>query len=134
MFIPVRNDIGAFFTRGLGDLAAMYVLIVSDAPTLPVDLCITSAMLGHAAGAVRPGEFGVIAEPRPALVLLDLITPADIPASVAAVRERFRDVAIAILTGEQERNRVPDGQYFRLAKPVTTEGLRTVMQLAQLAA
>lgn len=111
----------------------MYVLIVSDAPVLPVDICIASAMIGHAAWAFRPEELESGNRARPSLVLLDIENTGDIAGSVATVRARHRDVPIAVLTSGDA---VPalEVPCYQLAKPVTAAGLREVIQRAALVA
>lgn len=105
----------------------MYIMIVSDAPALPVDICIASAMLGHAAWAFRPEELGVLSGSRPSLVLLDLARPADVICAVAQVRDRYREVPVAILGPDG----IPGAEgFFRLDKPVTADALREVMRQA----
>lgn len=103
----------------------MYIMIVSDAPSLPVDLCIASAMLGHAAWAFRAEELGTVTAGRPSLVLLDLARGHEAARAVFQVRERFRGVPVAILG-----DILPGADAIRLAKPVTAERLRDVMQQA----
>lgn len=108
----------------------MYIMIVSDAPALPVDICIASAMLGHPACAFRPDELGTLRSSRPSLVLLDLGRSADIATSAAKVRASFNDVAIAVLGS------APAAQesFLSLSSPVTAEGLREVMRQASAVA
>lgn len=108
----------------------MYVLIVSDAPALPVDICIASAMIGHAAWAFRPEEFETGNGARPTMVLLDLKNAADIAGSVATVRARHRDVPITVLTDGEEIPDLGEEPCYQLSKPVTAAGLREVMQRA----
>lgn len=105
----------------------MYIMIVSDAPALPVDICIASAMLGHAAWALRPEELGSLAGSRPSLVLLDLAPPSDLIRAVGQVRDRYQDVPVAILGSDGLPS--ADG-FFQLSKPVTADGLREVMRRA----
>jgi hypothetical protein len=104
----------------------MYIMIVSDAPALPVDICIASAMLGHAAWAFRPEELGSLRSNRPSLVLLDLGRSADIATSAAQVRASFSDVAIAVLGSPNGTH----GPFLSLSRPVTAEGLREVVRQA----
>jgi hypothetical protein len=106
----------------------MYIMIVSDAPALPVDLCIASAMLGHAAWAFRPEEFASLRGGHPSLILLDLSRSADITASVAIARDRFPGVGIVLLGSEPAAS---DGKAFlRLPTPITADGLREIMRQA----
>jgi hypothetical protein len=108
----------------------MYVLIVSDAPALPVDICIASAMIGHAAWAFRPEEFQSGSGARPSMVLLDIENTADIIGSVATVRARHRDVPIAVLTNGSAIPDLGEEPCYQLSKPVTSAGLREVIQRA----
>lgn len=108
----------------------MYVLIVSDAPTLPVDLCIASAMLGHAAWAFRPEEFDSGNGARPALVILDLDYTSDIPGAIAKVRRRHPDMPIAVLTNNQFVELGDDESFFLMSRPVSPSALRDLMSRA----
>lgn len=112
----------------------MYVLIVSDAPALPVDLCIASAMLGHAAWAFRPEEFDSGNGARPSLVILDLDYTADIAGSIARVRQRHPDVAIAVLTNNQYVELGDDDSFCLINRPVSPAALRDLMNRATPAA
>lgn len=105
----------------------MYVLIVSDAPALPVDLCIASAMLGHAAWAFRPEELHSGSGSRPELVLLDIEDSESLAGSVASVRKRHPEVPIALLTDGEPAPGVSDGPLYALSRPVTAAGLRDLI-------
>lgn len=107
----------------------MYILIVSDAPVLPVDICVASAMLGHAAWAVRPDELAAGAGTRPALVLLDLASGGDRSGSLAAIRSQYDAVPIAVVAGDTEPSG-PSDSTLRLSRPASPTELREVIRRA----